>query len=42
VRLILPLEREEVAIDLGDGHRLAPAQRLDIERRAGVLAVLDR
>ena len=42
VRLILPLDGEqEVAIDLGDAHRLALTRRIDLERRAGVLGVLD-
>jgi hypothetical protein len=42
VRLILPLDGEqEVAIDLGDAHRLALTRRIDLERRAGVLGVVD-
>jgi DNA polymerase-3 subunit alpha len=41
VRLVVPLDDEEVTIDLGDGHRLAPAHRLDLERRPGVLQVSD-
>jgi hypothetical protein len=41
VRLVLPLAGQEVAIDLGDGYRLALARRLDLERRAGVLRVVD-
>jgi DNA polymerase-3 subunit alpha len=41
VQLMVPLDAEEVSIDLGDDHRLAPAQRLDVERRAGVLQVID-
>jgi hypothetical protein len=30
-----------VAIDLGDDHRLARTRRMDLERRAGVLGVID-
>jgi DNA polymerase III subunit alpha len=42
VRLILPLgSDQEVAIDLGDDHRLARTRRMDLERRAGVLGVID-
>ena len=42
VRLILPLgQDQEVAIDLGDDHRLARPRRMDLERRAGVLGVID-
>jgi hypothetical protein len=41
VRLVLPLADREVAIDLGDGHRLALARRMDLERRAGVVGVVD-
>ena len=42
VRLVLPLDADqEVAIDLGDAHRLALARRMDLERRAGVLGVID-
>ena len=42
VRLILPLgPDQEVAIDLGDDHRLARTRRMDLERRAGVLGVID-
>jgi DNA polymerase-3 subunit alpha len=41
VRLVLPLADQEVAIDLGDGYRLALARRMDLERRAGVLRVVD-
>jgi DNA polymerase-3 subunit alpha len=43
VRVVLPLdtEDEEVAIELGDAHRLALARRIDLERRAGVLDVVD-
>jgi DNA polymerase-3 subunit alpha len=42
VRVILPLDtQEEVAIELGDAHRLALVRRVDLERRAGVLSVVD-
>jgi DNA polymerase-3 subunit alpha len=42
VRLVVPLEGEGlVAIDLGDNHRLALMRRPDLERRAGVLQVVD-
>ena len=41
VRLLLPLADQEVAIDLGDGYRLALARRMDLERRAGVVRVVD-
>jgi DNA polymerase-3 subunit alpha len=41
VRLVLPLADQEVAIDLGDGYRLALARRMDLERRAGVVRVVD-
>ena len=42
VRLILWLEPDqEVAIDLGDEHRLALGRRMDLERRPGVLGVTD-
>jgi hypothetical protein len=42
VRLVVPLEGEgQVAIDLGDNHRLALMRRPDLERRAGVLQVVD-
>jgi DNA polymerase-3 subunit alpha len=42
VRLVLPLDAgQEVAIDLGDAHRLALARRIDLERRAGVIGVVD-
>jgi DNA polymerase-3 subunit alpha len=42
VRLVLALdEAEEVTIDLGDQHRLALGHRIDLERQAGVLAVVD-
>jgi DNA polymerase-3 subunit alpha len=41
VRLVLPLADQEVAIDLGEGHRLALARRMDLERRAGVVRVVD-
>jgi hypothetical protein len=42
VRLVLPLDAgHEVAIDLGDAHRLALTRRMDLERRAGVLGVVD-
>jgi DNA polymerase-3 subunit alpha len=42
VRLVVPLGSDrEVAIDLGDDHRLARTRRMDLERRAGVLGVLD-
>ena len=41
MRVVLPLDAEEVAIDLGDAHRLALVRRIDLERRAGVLSVVD-
>ncbi len=42
VRVVLPLDAaEEIAIDLGDAHRLALVRRIDLERRAGVLSVVD-
>ncbi|MGH6913476.1 MAG: OB-fold nucleic acid binding domain-containing protein, partial [Geminicoccales bacterium] len=42
VRLVLLLDdREEIAIDLGDEHRLSPLRRMDVERRADVIGVLD-
>jgi len=42
VRVILPLApTEEVAIELGDAHRLALVRRIDLERRAGVVSVVD-
>jgi DNA polymerase-3 subunit alpha len=42
VRLVLPLGADqEVAIELGDAHRLARTRRMDLERRAGVLQVID-
>ncbi|MGH6896677.1 MAG: DNA polymerase III subunit alpha, partial [Geminicoccaceae bacterium] len=42
VRLVLPLGSDrEVTIDLGDDHRLARTRRMDLERRAGVLGVID-
>jgi DNA polymerase-3 subunit alpha len=41
VRLVLPLDAEEVAIELDDAHRLALVRRIDLERRAGVLSVID-
>jgi DNA polymerase-3 subunit alpha len=42
VRVVLPLDaQEEVAIELGDAHRLALVRRIDLERRAGVLSVVD-
>jgi DNA polymerase III subunit alpha len=42
VRVVLPLDApEEVAIELGDAHRLALVRRIDLERRAGVLSVVD-
>jgi DNA polymerase-3 subunit alpha len=42
VRLVLPLgAEEEVMIELGDTHRLALARRLDVERRTGVVGVID-
>jgi DNA polymerase III subunit alpha len=41
VRLVLPLADQEVAIDLGDGYRLALTRRIDLERRAGVVRVVD-
>jgi len=42
VRLVVPLEDgEEVAIDLPDAHRLTLARRVDLERCAGVLEVID-
>jgi hypothetical protein len=42
VRVVLPLDaEEEVAIELGDDHRLALVRRIDLERRAGVVSVVD-
>jgi DNA polymerase-3 subunit alpha len=42
VRFVLPLDTaEEVAIELGDEHRLALVRRIDLERRAGVVSVVD-
>ena len=42
VRMVVPLDPgQEVTIDLGDEHRLARARRLDLERRAGVVKVID-
>jgi DNA polymerase-3 subunit alpha len=41
VRLVLPLADQEVAIDLGDRYRLALTRRMDLERRAGVVRVVD-
>jgi DNA polymerase-3 subunit alpha len=42
VRLVVPLEGGgEVTIDLGDDHRLALMRRPDLERRSGVLQVVD-
>ena len=42
VRLVVPLDGGgEVAIDLGDNHRLALTRRPDLERRSGVLHVVD-
>jgi DNA polymerase-3 subunit alpha len=41
VRLVLPLADQEVAIDLGDRYRLALTRRMDLERRAGVVQVVD-
>jgi DNA polymerase-3 subunit alpha len=42
VRLVVPLEGGgEVTIDLGDNHRLALMRRPDLERRSGVLRVVD-
>ena len=41
VRVVLPLDAEEVAIELGEAHRLALARRIDLERRTGVLSVVD-
>jgi hypothetical protein len=39
---VLPLDaEEEVMIELGDTHRLALARRLDVERRTGVVGVID-
>ena len=42
VRLVVPLDDEEIAIDLADSHRLALGRRVDLERRRGVMAVIDR
>jgi hypothetical protein len=40
--MVLPLDaQEEVAIELGDAYRLALVRRIDLERRAGVLSVVD-
>jgi DNA polymerase-3 subunit alpha len=42
VRVVLPLgSAEEVAIELGEEHRLALVRRMDLERRAGVVSVVD-
>jgi DNA polymerase III subunit alpha len=42
VRLVLPLDSdEEVTIELGEAHRLSLMRRVDVERRAGVLQVID-
>jgi hypothetical protein len=42
VRLVVPLDGQgEVTIDLGDDHRLALMRRPDLERRSGVLRVVD-
>ena len=41
VRVVLPLDAEEVAIELGEAHRLALVRRIDLERRTGVLSVVD-
>jgi DNA polymerase-3 subunit alpha len=42
VRLVVPLDGHgEVTIDLGDDHRLALIRRPDLERRSGVLRVVD-
>jgi len=42
VRLVVPVEGEGlVTIELGDSHRLALMRRPDLERRAGVLEVVD-
>jgi DNA polymerase-3 subunit alpha len=42
VRVVVPLDSgQEVTIDLGDEHRLARRRRLDLERRAGVVRVID-
>jgi DNA polymerase-3 subunit alpha len=42
VRLALPLARgEEVLIELPDSHRLPLGRRIDLERRGGVVAVVD-
>ncbi len=42
VRLVVPIEGEgEVTIELGDSHRLALMRRPDLERRSGVLQVVD-
>ncbi len=42
VRLVLPLDHsEEVTIDLGTSHRLALGRRVDLERQAGVLSIVD-
>jgi DNA polymerase-3 subunit alpha len=42
VRLVLPLDAgEEVTIELGEAHRLSLMRRVDVERRAGVIEVID-
>ncbi len=42
VRLVVPVEGEGlVAIDLADSHRLSLMRRPDLERRSGVLQVVD-
>jgi len=42
VRLVLPTSGdEEIVVALPEGFQLASAQRLDVERLAGVLAMRD-
>ena len=41
VRLVVPLDGGEVLVELPDTHRLAYGRRIDLERRAEVLAVRD-
>ncbi|MEM7020959.1 MAG: DNA polymerase III subunit alpha [Pseudomonadota bacterium] len=42
VRLVVPIEGEgDVTIELADSHRLALMRRPDLERRSGVLEVVD-
>ena len=38
---LISIDAEEVAIELGEAHRLALVRRIDLERRTGVLDVVD-